>query len=828
MELQNPKFKTIFNKNYSKIKKPQNLSCLCLEESKNYYILSPLKNFTYINKLLLINKQKRTISSLKSKKFPKELKIKEKHYFSLFLGLYKKNNKKYMIFVDKVELVQFPKKGVNIFEIKNLVVISMSKFNVNEELSYCFNLIFNKGFYFSYDFDISNNYCEKNIKEFRKKENNNLNWIFCANRGLQKIFLNGKLNEWVIPVIFGSICYNKYNFGNNLNMKFYFIQKTSILDILEKKSGDPLVRDITVSNSFYVLDLIVEFEQNYFLLSYCLGNFDLKKKQKQQENDLKSIKRYFYFLQKHISSENFFYCSNKTDISVFKDIGYDIKVFSDRNDEILFNFFEDNIKQYVEPNCQNINTITFTSENLQDFYYDTIPFLCSLFILSCQQKILKISKTIFSEKNLFLREIEFDIINLSKKQKTNKQSIISIYNYFTQTSKTNNKGIFKFFSKIVSIAKNSKNEFQKDLLMLETRNILNKVFGDIEEEICDMINFYRKKEKSIFSPFDLKMTFITHNCCGYKPFINKDEDKFFYQKLKSVKNCDILIFGFQEIMEMKSKNLKKIITEDNLKVKNRWRNFIAELFRGQFDVFFTKNLLGLFVMVLVKPFILERFDIKIKESNFLRLGAFKFANKASIYIQLSINYQIIRIANCHLASGTKDKNCKKRIENLQNVLELLKNGKKPILTFIMGDLNFRNKENFQIIQKLIIKHKNTEKEDEKEKIIEEILKTEELSNILKNNFPNLSEEKINFLPSYKYSVGTNKYNYSEGKRVPSHTDRILFEINEDVLNINEYFVEDNTHFSDHKPVVLNSTIKILEFATEKFQALFDDQILSIN
>jgi len=32
------------------------------------------------------------------------------------------------------------------------------------------------------------------------------------------------------------------------------------------------------------------------------------------------------------------------------------------------------------------------------------------------------------------------------------------------------------------------------------------------------------------------------------------------------------------------------------------------------------------------------------------------ANKASVFVRLSVNYQIINITNCHLASGTKEKN----------------------------------------------------------------------------------------------------------------------------------------------------------------------------
>ena len=45
-------------------------------------------------------------------------------------------------------------------------------------------------------------------------------------------------------------------------------------------------------------------------------------------------------------------------------------------------------------------------------------------------------------------------------------------------------------------------------------------------------------------------------------------------------------------------------------------------------------------------------------------------------MQISINYELINILNCHLASGTKNANCEKRIDNINKILENIKDSQK--------------------------------------------------------------------------------------------------------------------------------------------------------
>ena len=52
-----------------------------------------------------------------------------------------------------------------------------------------------------------------------------------------------------------------------------------------------------------------------------------------------------------------------------------------------------------------------------------------------------------------------------------------------------------------------------------------------------------------------------------------------------------------------------------------------------------------------------------------------------------------------------------------------------------------------------------------------------------NEFNYLEEAKIDFLPTYKFKPGTNSYDYWDGKRIPSFTDRMLYISSDNIIKI---------------------------------------------
>ncbi|XP_022974909.1 type IV inositol polyphosphate 5-phosphatase 11 [Cucurbita maxima] len=70
-------------------------------------------------------------------------------------------------------------------------------------------------------------------------------------------------------------------------------------------------------------------------------------------------------------------------------------------------------------------------------------------------------------------------------------------------------------------------------------------------------------------------------------------------------------------------------------------------------------------------------------------------------------------------------------------------------------------------------------------------------------FDGYCEGTLSFKPTYKYNVGSSKYDSSYKVRVPSWTDRILFKVDEKEkvsANLCSYDSMDEIYSSDHKPV----------------------------
>ncbi len=92
------------------------------------------------------------------------------------------------------------------------------------------------------------------------------------------------------------------------------------------------------------------------------------------------------------------------------------------------------------------------------------------------------------------------------------------------------------------------------------------------------------------------------------------------------------------------------------------------------------------------------------------------------------------------------------------------------------------------------------------------LETEELTKVLeeKDDFKEVKEYKLEFLPSYKFNQKTGEYDLYKGKRIPSHTDRVLYIGKETNINVLKYFKEDKMNISDHKPVIFQCELNTID------------------
>ncbi|XP_075704130.1 phosphatidylinositol polyphosphate 5-phosphatase type IV-like isoform X2 [Rhinoderma darwinii] len=115
--------------------------------------------------------------------------------------------------------------------------------------------------------------------------------------------------------------------------------------------------------------------------------------------------------------------------------------------------------------------------------------------------------------------------------------------------------------------------------------------------------------------------------------------------------------------------------------------------------------------------------------------------------------------------------------------------------FWFGDLNFQLKEDRKNVESLL---KNIKGRD-----MSSLLKHDHL-NEAKNNgsiFVGFKEHTIEFLPTYKFDIGTDTYDTSEKQRIPSYTDRVLFKSQyEGDVRVLRYDSCPVLKTSDHRPV----------------------------
>lgn len=81
-------------------------------------------------------------------------------------------------------------------------------------------------------------------------------------------------------------------------------------------------------------------------------------------------------------------------------------------------------------------------------------------------------------------------------------------------------------------------------------------------------------------------------------------------------------------------------------------------------------------------------------------------------------------------------------------------------------------------------------------------------------FTDYVEKPIEFPPSYKYKTKTNAF--TDKKRVPSYTDRILFSgMKQKNLEVFTYDCASEVVWSDHKPVFSQCSIKNVKVRADR-------------
>ncbi len=254
-------------------------------------------------------------------------------------------------------------------------------------------------------------------------------------------------------------------------------------------------------------------------------------------------------------------------------------------------------------------------------------------------------------------------------------------------------------------------------------------------------------------------------------------------------NCDIVVIGIEEIVELTTS--KMLVTD--LTKRAFWENKIKKTLntRGKYSLLWSSQLGGIVLILFVKEDKLG--NIKEIDGNFKKTGfGGMSANKGGVAVSFLYSSTRFCFVVAHLAAGLE--NVEQRHSDYKTIAKNIRfarnRGIKDHDAIIwIGDFNYR-----------ILLSNEQVKEAISQGNYNYLLEHDQLSNqmIAGESFPYFNEMEIKFPPTYKFDKGTSTYDTSEKLRIPAWTDRILSRgsILQQVL----YGSAPNVTFSDHRPV----------------------------
>nr|XP_048305941.1 phosphatidylinositol 4,5-bisphosphate 5-phosphatase A [Myodes glareolus] len=278
--------------------------------------------------------------------------------------------------------------------------------------------------------------------------------------------------------------------------------------------------------------------------------------------------------------------------------------------------------------------------------------------------------------------------------------------------------------------------------------------------------------------------------------------------------ADMIAIGLQEVNSMINKRLKDALFTD------QWSElFMDALGPFNFVLVSTVRMQGVILLLFAKYYHLPFLRDVQTDCTRTGLGGY-WGNKGGVSVRLAAFGHMLCFLNCHLPAHM-DK-AEQRKDNFQTILSLQQfqgPGAHGILdhdlVFWFGDLNFRIESYDLHFVKFAIDSNQFHQLWEKDQL-----------NMAKNTWPILKgfqEGPLNFAPTFKFDVGTNKYDTSAKKRKPAWTDRILWKVKTPSggpspsgreshrLQVTQHSYRSHMEYtvSDHKPVAAQF---ILHFA----------------
>ena len=289
---------------------------------------------------------------------------------------------------------------------------------------------------------------------------------------------------------------------------------------------------------------------------------------------------------------------------------------------------------------------------------------------------------------------------------------------------------------------------------------------------------------------------------------------------------DIYIIGFQEIVDL---NAGSLLVEHD--ANKGWENMIDDClssWKEKYTLVASRHLVGILLTIYIKESLIN--DIHEIQIDTVGVGIMGVGgNKGGVSMRFRLFDSTFGLCCSHLAAHQN--NVHGRNSDFLNIAKRITyypqdNPKlRPFGLYDhdnviwLGDLNYRiNIHEMELLYQHIEENK-----------IEEMLLFDQLLIEKKAGraFKGYTEGPINFLPTYKYQPGTNKYERREDKkkRAPAWCDRILW-IGDDISQVAYERVE--LLLSDHKPVYSLFNVKAKVLVKEKQQQVYQSLVRQLD
>ncbi|ROW09119.1 hypothetical protein VPNG_05705 [Cytospora leucostoma] len=345
----------------------------------------------------------------------------------------------------------------------------------------------------------------------------------------------------------------------------------------------------------------------------------------------------------------------------------------------------------------------------------------------------------------------------------------------------------------------------------------------------DWLETEMKAKDVEYCEFDtLKAVIMTWNAGASTPnsLRYSESDSVFIQNLLHSSNSpDILIFGFQELVDLEDKTAtakrlfkskKKESDQERMSHQYRdWRDFLIrcldDYMAGDlYHLLQTAHMVGLFTCVFVKADVRDRIS-SLSTAEVKRGMGGLHGNKGAIIIRFKIDDTSLCFFNCHLAAGQSQ--VQSRNNDITAILEaqILPPERDPSiridsftgggdgsmildheLVILNGDLNYRIDTMSRDTVVIAVKQGNLPKLLDRDQLL-----------VARRRRPDFKlrafeEMPITFAPTYKYDVGTDDYDSSEKKRSPAWCDRLLYRGGGRIEQVE--YRRHEVRVSDHRPV----------------------------